>query len=120
MDEREIDTITLERQTYATSYLINKEAMFDNVHLDYILEECMFRLAIVQRPFAQVMQQEQVIASHPSNNWQWFKSLFKLKHMRKHYLLTEHVLFPHHKFPERLGKPTVFIQQDVGVWKDNG
>ena len=110
---KNIEEIKLERQTYTISYLIDKGAMFDDVYLDYVLDECMFRLAIVQRPFAQVMQQEKVIASHPSNNWQWFKSLFGLKHKKTQYLLTEHVLFPHHKFPEGLGKPSVFLQTDL-------
>jgi len=121
MDQHEkegIEEIKLERQTYAIGKLIEMDVMFDDVYVDYLLEECKFQLQVVQRPFAQVMQQEKIIASHPNNNWEWFKSLFKLKHKRKHYLLTEHVLFPQHKFPEGLGKPSVFIQNDVRTWKD--
>lgn len=114
-----IEEIKLERQTYAIGKLITMECMFDDVHLDYLLEECMFQLQVIQRPFAQVMQQEKTIASHPSDNWQWFKSLFKLKHIRKHYLLTEHILFPRHKFPEGLGEPRVFIQHDIRNFLDN-
>lgn len=116
--EQNVEEIKLERQTYSIGQLISKEAMFDDVYLDYVLDECMFRLAIVQRPFAQVMQQEKVIASYPSNNWQWFKSLFKLKHKRTNHLLTEHILFPHHKFPKGLGEPKVFIQNDIRKWKE--
>lgn len=122
MDEQElkgIEEIKLERQTYTVGKLIELEAMFDDVYLDYLLEESMFRLQIVQRPFAQVMQQEKIIASYPSNNWQWFKSLFNLKHKRTHHKLTEHVLFPHHKFPEGLGETKVFIQHDIMNWNSD-
>lgn len=115
MDQHElkgIEEIKLERQTYCIGRLIELEAMFDDVQLDYILEEVKFRLQVVHRPFVQVLQQEEIITSYPSSNWQWFKSILGLKHKVKKHLLTEHVTFPNYKFPKTLGETKVYIQKD--------
>jgi len=116
MDQHElkgIEEIKLERQTYTVGKLIELEAMFDDVFLDYILAETKFQMQVVHRPFAQVLQQEEVIASYPSDNWQWFKSLLGLKYDKRIHLLTEHITFPNHKFPKSLGETKVFIQKEI-------
>jgi len=113
-----IQEVIIERQQYAISYLMQKDVLFNDVYLEYLIEEQMYKLAITQRLPAKILQDRTIIAKIPSSNWQWFKSLFGLKCEYKVYYLNEHVTFPNYAWPSTLGQEKIYT--DHGFFYHKG
>ena len=112
-----MDEITLERQQYAISRLIQKDCLFNDVYLEYMIDEMMYKLTICQRPMTKVLQDRTEIARVPTNMWQYIKHYLGFNAEYRIYYLNEHLTFPYLTWPEAIGKHKIYTDYGVDILK---
>ena len=105
-----MNSINLTRQEYSMQAIIAPELFED--HREYLIDINHQRLISTLKLPAKVLQEREVIASYPATLWQHIKMKLGLKYEKVEVVLTEHVVFPEWKWPEKLGSQRIFIQPD--------
>lgn len=112
MKPLDIKTLRLAIKQYEASVLINHigDVKFE---LTYHIETLCYLLRAAVRIPAEVLSDRKVVASYPTNLWQYIRKALGLKYLKTDVRVSEHLLYPTIKVPRGYSEVRLHVASEV-------